>query len=172
MLLWQIIPIPILFLVSYFCQHDSTFHHRLLPLAPLWVEEYNWIIEGRHGGYIIVLWVRLDFYLHLDLHLVFYLHLLRSDKGRIGSSYPGSQVGDPLGKIPHLHQLPLAVQLVGSLDEIPEKDNDGRSQSSSSSSSSSYLPSVHKRAWSIVRTTWALLPENPLNHSSRPTLIT
>ena len=33
----------------------------------------------------------------------------------------------------------------------------------------SYLPSVHRSAWSIVRTTWPLLPENPLNHFNRPT---
>ena len=37
------------------------------------------------------------------------------------------------------------------------------------SSSVLYLPSVHRSAWSIVRTTWPLLPENPLNHFNRPT---
>ena len=37
------------------------------------------------------------------------------------------------------------------------------------SPSVSYLPSVHRSAWFIVRTTWPLLPENPLNHFNRPT---
>merc|ERR1719167_769246 len=50
--------------------------------------------------------------------------LLCSNKGRICSSKSRTQAGNPFGKIwnsflPHLHQFPLAVKLIGCLDEIP-----------------------------------------------------
>merc|ERR1719495_692534 len=50
--------------------------------------------------------------------------LLCPNKGRICSSKSRTQAGDPFGKIwnsffPHLHQFPLAVKLIGCLDEIP-----------------------------------------------------